>query len=147
MALQRRSSISFRDVRVEAELAVRAGNETGTGLIASRDLDRYYHLLAAELAVLELTTAEACAIADVLNGSLHQVEIAPPIHWEFADALDEGIAEKWQIDGASLFARLKALTPGQRWAIADAAERWWTSTTTQPELDHEARCRLVGLSR
>jgi hypothetical protein len=133
---------------IERELAARAGAPgERPGLVAKRDLGRYYALIREELRRLSppLTQAEASLICDACNGTWMGDEYSPGpmILWaEVADAcrLNE-LDAKWGVDGDALVARLQRMTPGQLMAIADAVERFWL----EPDLDTEEGLRRVGL--
>lgn len=102
----------------------------GRGQVASRDLGRYYLLVDHELRALGLTEPEASLICDALNGTFFEESSVPAIWTEVADAIRLGaLDQKWAIDGAALVARLEQLTPGQRFALADAVERFWLDTS------------------
>lgn len=118
--------IVFRAVdELTADLTARTGANS-LGLTAQRDLERYYALLAAELRTVSLTAAEALLIADALNGTLWEPHTIRLLWAGVDDAIRlDGLAEKWQVDGAALVAKLRALTPGQTVAVIDAVERAW----------------------
>lgn len=113
--------------------------------IVPRDLSRYYALLRRESRRICLTVNEALAICDALNGSRMDATSAAFLWAEIADALPDGLAAKWDIDGPALVARLRALTPAQSLAIVDAVERWWR--LPEEAGDNEDRLRAVGLIR
>ncbi len=102
-----------------------AANRSG---VIDRDLTRYYEILKYGRQSLRdaLSVAEISAILDNLNG----VWLSEPvsirlIYANFADGLEEGLAEKWKIDGPALVEKLKSLPFDELCALADAAERWW----------------------
>lgn len=137
--------IAFRAGDLLAHLDARTYTSMADSVseVAKRDLDRYYDMLARSLPTF--TVAEASLICDALNGSLLQPASAPLLWAEISDALDDGLAEKWGVDGPALVARLRLLTPFQALAVEDAVERWWRSTRDEPDLSHEERHRRVGL--
>lgn len=127
--------------------ALEARTDTGSSIArtASRDLDRYYTLLARE--VPTFTEGEGSLIVDALNGTLTEPHTASLLWANIADALEDGLAEKWHVDGAALVERLRKLTPFQSLAVADAAERFWISATLDGAMTHAERLRKVGLVR
>lgn len=143
MASQR-PPVSFRDADVERALAARARNGESRGLVASRDLARYYATLARALAALELTEGEASLISDALNGVLHTEHDAHLAWAGVDDALHlEDLGSKWGVDGPALVARLRAAGPWGQLAVVDAVERFWLDT----DAPTGERLRAVGLVR
>lgn len=136
--------VQFRPGLLAPALDARGEHRNQT---ADRDLGRYYALLDRELATLDLLPDEALAVLDALNGAWLD-EHSIPLLWtgvEDAIALDD-LDQKWRVDGPALVAKLKRLTFGQAFALADAAERWWRL----PPGAHESRAsslRAVGLIR
>lgn len=120
--------IVFRAGHLEHEIVQRTPTcQQSPAQTAQRDLERYYQVLATELATVAktLTTRQALAIADATNGTLIDVRTARMLHHEIEDALADGIADKWQIDGAKLLDTVRSWTTSQRLAVLDAIERWW----------------------
>ena len=89
--------------------------------------DRYVEILRRNPPPA-LTEAEVNAIRDVLNGALLQpaAVIAGAIVIEVEDALPDGLADKWGIDGPALVARLGALTYVQEVALLEQVEKYWS---------------------
>lgn len=77
----------------------------------------------------EALCAEDPRVADAAHST--------PSHTIECDQLDA----KWNVDGPSLVAKLRALTTAQCLALADAAARFWG----QPEQDTDASLHDVGL--
>lgn len=130
-------SITIGDVLGEIDARGERGAANRSGVI-DRDLTRYYEILRYGRQSLRerLSTAEISAILDNLNG----VWLSEPvsirlIHANVADGLEEGLAEKWKIDGPALVEKLKSLTFAESCALADAVERWWNrvGNSEQPE--------------
>lgn len=138
-------SVQFRSQEVEAELSKRA-EEQSLGLVAKRDLGRYYDLLRRERATLTLSAAEAMLICDVCNGTIFNEHSVAFLWAEVADGIRlNGADEKWQVDGAPLVAKLRVLTPGQAYALADGVEQFWTDDY-RPMEPYDA-LRQLGLIR
>lgn len=138
------SKIQFRAGDLAAPLAQR-GEREGAGNIARRDLGRYYALLARELAAVQLTEAEASLLCDAGNGTLFEPSSIPLLWAEVDDAIrGDGLDRKWGVDGPALVAKLRALTPGQHYAVVDAIERFWQPGHVE---DLSAQLRAVGLVR
>lgn len=126
-------SISLRSSTLdEIDNRGERGEANRSGVI-DRDLTRYYEVLKYGRQSLreKLSTAEVSAILDNLNG----VWLSEPlsirlIYANFADGLEEGLAEKWKIDGPALVEKLKNLSFAESCALADAAERWWNRVSS-----------------
>lgn len=122
----RKPPVSFRDATLEPLLEERAPEPGGLGLIAKRDLTRYYDALRRELKTVAqlLTPSEALALCDISNGTLWD-EVSAALLWaEVADA-DQAQLDQWGVNRDTLVAKLRALTPAQSLAVVDALERWW----------------------
>mgnify|MGYP005836664335 CR=1 FL=1 len=134
--------VQFRAGDLLPEIEARAGR-LSIGLTARRDLERYYALLDAELARLELSEAEAGLVMDALNGTLFEPHGLGQLWAEVAVAIHYGdLGTKHGVDTAALIDKLRSLTPGQAAAMVDAAARFWQS----PNPTGEA-LRRVGLVR
>ena len=154
------TQLRARDQEFDPRAGAQFARKDSAGLIARRDLGRYYALLESELAALELTEAEASLIADANNGlgslALALTDDASPRcagvgGWLRATLLanvsdsvalnryDEkhGLTEQQATD---LLQRMRRWTPGQVLAVADAVERFWA----QPET---TTVQSVGLVR
>lgn len=113
------------------------------GTVAQRDLGRYYDALALALGQVDLTTGEAMLIIDALNGTLIEVTTAQMLHYEIADSMGDGLAQKWGIDGKGLVEKVRSWSLLQRLAVVDAVERWWGDAYHVN--DGDARLLRVGL--
>ncbi len=134
--------IEFRAGPVAGPISDRTGT-ISEGLVARRDLERYYALLDHELARVELSEAEASLICDALNGTLMDPHSYRLLWAEVADAVRlDGLDAKWGVDGDALVERLRALSPGAMMAVVDAVERFWLSPNPLGE-----NLRRVGLVR
>lgn len=133
----RKLSITMpEDVYADLELRLsygQEGEENVSGAI-SRDLERYYAALERARKSLreKLSTAEVSAVLDNLNGVWHAEPFSIGlIYANVADGLEDGLAEKWKIDGPALVAKLKALSFSESAALVDCAERWWNRVANQ----------------
>lgn len=117
--MARRATIYLTD-RAEAVLA----GDSLSGSI-NRIADRYYEVMRRSR--IDLTPAETAAVRDALNGWLAEpaATIAGGPALEVEDALPDGLAEKWNIDGPALVGKLRALTFAQEVALVDATEQYW----------------------
>lgn len=123
--MAREAPVQFRPGPLAAALAARGDNQNET---AQRDLERYYGILARELkrANLRLVANEALLLCDALNGSWMDANSAPLLWAEVADAIaHDGLDRKWDVDGAGLVDKLRALNPAAALAVIDAVERAW----------------------
>jgi hypothetical protein len=125
--------------------AIEARTDGAPAATVRRDLERYYALLSLALASVELSTAEASLIVDALNGTAISLTTAQMLAAEIEDALEDGLAEKWGVDGAALVATIGAWTLAQRMAVLDACERFWISGSRVAVMAD--RLAAVGLVR
>lgn len=139
------AQIGFRAGDLEPQLQARAGQGGSLGLTARRDLERYYALLARELPTF--TESEAMLLCDVMNGTLTEPHTASLLWANVSDALEDGYAEKWHVDGLALVARLRHLSPIQAMAVCDACERFWHLVASGDARSNAERVRVVGLTR
>lgn len=90
-------------------------------------LDRYAEILRRERIEKLFTDAQWNALRDLLNGTLSEpaelIRGSLAMSWE--DSIEDGIAEKWDVDPQSMQQKLAALTYVQEVAIVEAVERWW----------------------
>lgn len=146
-ALPVQKTIFFRPNAVlRRELTARGGVERGegVGVVAKRDLERYYEALRRALADVDLNYEEAYALCDVLNGVILDATTIPLMWAQVADAIrHNNLARKWGIDGESLILRLRSYSYIQLLAIVDAVERWWRLSADTNEQD--AALVSVGL--
>jgi hypothetical protein len=95
--------------------------------VVRRDLERYYEMLRRSLPTFSMS--EARLICNALNGNIIRPESVHLIWAEVSDTLEEGIIDEDGVDGPALVKRLRALTPFECMAVADAVERAWNSPT------------------
>lgn len=138
--------IQFRATEklLASELEQRSEVGLSTSDIAKRDLERYYYLLKLTQAKLSFTMGEAMLLCDVMNGTINQPYSVSLIWASVSDALKEGYAEKWEVDGPALVKKLRALSPFECMAVADAVEQAWNDETYRVA-NMEERVRKVGL--
>lgn len=134
--------VQFRGGDLLPRLEARADDRAGLGLIARRDLERYYSLVDDALAHLRtvLSRDESCAVMDACNGLYQDDAITPRYLWaEVADT--EGLGAKWGVSEEMLVHKIRGLTPTEAMALADAIGRFWR----EPERDADEMLREVGL--
>lgn len=102
-------------------------------------LDRLNISQARERAYLKrlFTTSELTVILDACNGWLIDTASIEFVSIEVVDAIDDGLATKWSIDGPVLVDKLEQLSYFSCWVLTDAITRWWNRVgageTLQPE--------------
>jgi|WetSurMetagenome_2_1015567.scaffolds.fasta_scaffold318848_2 hypothetical protein len=113
--------------QIEQRQDAARGNFSGT---INESLSRYFEMLRRERAALRIQFSgpELALLCDVLNGSLMQSYSIPLLYAEVEDSVPDGYAEKWQVDGPALAAKLRSLSYGQTAALVDAVERWWSGS-------------------
>lgn len=115
---------------------------------ARRGLDEYVGVMAADLASVPTFSAEEAAIIS------NAIFAHPPLHPDSVKFLFVVIEDYMTPGGAegkpddprvrALVARIRDLSPGQCWAIYDAARRYWL---LESGLTHKERALLVGLTK
>ena len=135
--------VSFRSGPLDGALEARMREDLKAGAVAQRDLGRYYDALALALAQVQLTREQALLLIDALNGTFIDLTTAQMLHYEIADALGDGLAEKWRTNGPALVETVRAWSLLQRLAVLDAIERWWGNGYHVD--DRDARLLRVGL--
>ncbi len=90
-------------------------------------------------------------ICDVSNAPSFEPWSVSLLWASVSDGIDEGRAKYWkqyypELDGAKLIAKLKALSPLECMAVADAIEQAWNSETYRVA-NMEEKVRQVGLVR
>lgn len=139
--------IQFRPALLAPHLAARVDvdDNAHASQVAQRDLGRYYELMTLALASINLVVNEAALIADALNGTIIDVQTAQMLAYEIQDALDDGLAEKWGLDGQELVHKVAHWSLAQRLAVCDAVERFWRGAYHVETIAD--RLALVGLIR
>ncbi len=143
-----RPRVEFRPGNLEPELASRADAGMSLGLVALRDLERYYALLRDELAPLRdrLTEGEALLILDAMNGLMTEAHTYRLLWANVADAIRlDGLDRKWEVDGDRLVTLLQSISPGVTMALCDAVERAWNLVGQGDGRDMREIVRAVGL--
>lgn len=100
--------------------------------VVSRDLERYYRLLAETRPTLRerFSPAEISLVIDACNGWATWMEPFDLLRLIWANVEDsirlDGLDQKWEIpDPPGLVQRLKSLSPVEVLALCDAVERFW----------------------
>jgi len=121
--LKKTGATNFVGLRASPELLAfldarrRPGEARGT--VARECLERYAALLAhglREIQELGLTEDEVMEIMGALNGILHTAHTAHLVWADLADRIGEG---------HPLTQKIRSLSPAGRFALVDAAERFW----------------------
>lgn len=135
--------VTFRAGPLDGAIEQRQRGDLKPGAVAQRDLGRYYDALALALAQVHLTREQAMLLVDALNGTFIDLNAAQMLHYEIADALGDGLAEKWRTNGPALVETVRGWSLLQRLAVLDAIERWWGNEYHVD--DRDARLLRVGL--
>src|SRR5690349_5628007 len=96
--------VTFRDRALESRIQERVDGRLNDslGLVAKRDLERYYDLLELELRQAPLALAEACLVCDALQGVSIVDDRWQALWADIGDAIRlRHLHEKWGIDPAS----------------------------------------------
>lgn len=130
------AKVQFQAADIEGELRARNRDDESLGLIARRDLLRYYQCLGAELRSIRPTEAEARVICDYLHRylDLRPIDPAGSLHFALALGVDRATSSEWGVDAEALNHKIQALTWTQRLALVDAVERFWIDPTGRDAL-------------
>lgn len=124
MAIKQGPPVSFRSVVLMAKLDERGKRND----VAKRDLDRYYALVEWYGSRLSFADAEWSLLRDAFSGTAF-ADTSPralPTLIQDAIALDK-LDRKWDVEGAALLEKIKALGYAESLALIDAVERWWAA--------------------
>lgn len=127
------------------ELAVRATRGRSVGDVGRRLLEQHLRLLSHELRRLRLSPGEAALVCDALNGTMLDDELTVLNLWiDVEEAIGhDNLHVKWSVDEREFVPRIRALTPAQCYALADAVQRFGQEPVVG---DLDARLRAVGLT-
>ncbi|WP_454255169.1 hypothetical protein [Pseudomonas sp. Marseille-Q8238] len=114
----------------QLEAAIGAtGDETGITTSKRVNVigDRYAEILRRERVEKLFSDAEWNALRDMLNGTLSEPAevIRGSLNMGWEDSIEDGIAEKWDVDPRAMQQKLAALNYVQEVAIIEAVETWW----------------------
>lgn len=148
---RRQPPVAFRNREVEAELDRRVKFPADSrGIVASRDLERYYALLADAIRSVTLSEGEASLIVDACNGTIWD-SVSVSLLWALVDdaCSADNLDTKWGVNGAELVTKLRALSLAETIAVVDAAERFWARSDRSNESGESLAdaLRAVGLLR
>lgn len=119
--------IQFRPGKLAERIVERADERDpmnlSADLTARRDLTRYYQVLANSLPRLE--EGEAMWLVDVLNSTVLDERTYRYLAHEIADSIQDGMEDKWGVNGHAFVDKLLSLSPGALMALVDAVERFW----------------------
>lgn len=119
---------SFRPAPVVQAAVANNGGGRGMSHRLAQIADRYQEILR-RAAPPALSDGEMNALRDACNGTLHEPAalIRGSLWIGIEDSLPDGLAEKWQIDGAALVEKLRGLTYPQEVALVEQIEAYWAS--------------------
>lgn len=144
--------ITFRDAALEPVIDARMrgdGTRESLGLVAKRDLRRYYDLIGAALPDLDLSPTEACLICDALADVQINDDRWLRLWAEVSDGVRANdLGAKWGLSDAAverLIERVRLLPPSGRAAICDAVERFWIIMRHAPKTPLNEALEEVGL--
>ncbi|QFU15153.1 hypothetical protein [Microvirga thermotolerans] len=88
--------------------------------------ERYLELVRFDMPTLSLN--EWVALLDCLNGTLRDASTIQCLEHDISDAIALDQLDKcWNIDGDDFCNRLKAMTYGQKTAIVEVVDRYWSA--------------------
>lgn len=125
MAKRTSTYLSDRTVEILDAAMGDAGSLSGE---INKAVDRYHEVIRRHRSVEDqFSEAELNALRDVANGWWAEpaATIAGGLALELSDSLQDGIAEKWEIDAQALLAKLRALPYADELALVAGIEAWW----------------------
>lgn len=126
---------SIRPAPIVEEAVANNGGGRGLSHRLAQISDRYLEILRRS-PLPDLSPAEWSAVRDAMLSTLH--EPAAIIRGEpwiaIEDSLPDGLAEKWEIDGAALVAKLRDLTYPQEVRLVELIERQAADVSTSGKL-------------
>lgn len=136
--MSKRTTIYLSPPLAAALAGIEAGGQSRRlGVIA----DRYAETTRRARIAQKFSAAELNAFRDCCNGTFF--EPAPLIDGavlaNFADSLEDGLAEKWEIDADAAVAKLRALSYADQVALVEDIETYWRGVAPDPvEQEDEA---------
>ena len=128
------SPIQFRDAVLTPLLNSRGDNANE---IARRDLTRYYVLINATLPMIQEQFSdqrEWALLRDTIAGAPGLDYSPKALLVSVADAIQIDRADqRFDVDGADLLRRLRALNPLELMTLLDMTERWWVIRSRDDE--------------
>lgn len=117
---------SFRPAPVVEQVAARNGGGKGLSHRIAQIADRYGALLTE--GAPDLPEPEWNLLRDALNGWWPEpAEQIIHLEIEIEDAIAiDGLDRKWQVDGAALLAKLRAMPLAGKISVVEAIEKWWS---------------------
>lgn len=117
---------SFRPAPIVRDTIANNGGGRGLSHRLAQIADRYSEILRRAPRP-DLSEAETSAVRDALNGTLHEpaAMIRGSLWMGIEDSLPDGLADKWQIDGAALVFKLRVLTFEQEIRLVEEVEAYW----------------------
>lgn len=139
------SKVDFRDLELKNQINARYPDKS-EGLMAKRDLKRYYTFLEVELQSLKLSFEEARAIVYAFEGRKFDDEAnLLPIQREIIGAiqLEQVKFSPLQVD--VFIRKVKGWEHDQLLALTDAVERFWYSKTVNSSVSDLELLRRMGV--
>ncbi|MNK46810.1 hypothetical protein D3C87_656010 [compost metagenome] len=113
------------------------------GVVGPRDLssrlnrigDRYMEILRRQQIAKRFSEAELNLLKDSLNGVLHEpAGMIRGVAVGIQDSIElDGLAEKWEVDGPALIAKLQALDYVAEVALVEYVEAYWARVSQTDE--------------
>lgn len=131
----RRSTI-HRSSRLDEAIGVSPDSLSGRLSVIA---DRYLEILRRTRAARQFSDAELNALRDCCNGTWFDPAalIDGAILANVADSREDGLFEKWEIDGEALMAKLRALPFADQVAMVEDIEQWWRTQCPAGPADPE----------
>jgi hypothetical protein len=144
------SKIDFRDLDLKNQINSRYPNKS-EGLMAKRDLKRYYHFISETLEELNFGYSEAYWIVECFKKKenlLGENEELLPIQNEIVAAVFLNRINVEEDSKDIFLEKVKNWKPYQTIAISDAVERFWDLYNAKEQGDTYLRIfRAVGLTK
>lgn len=116
-------------VYIGPELDAAIGPLAGTTVSSriNRVGDRYAEIMRRVQIEKRFAEAEWNLLRDSLNGTLNEPASQIRHLWHgIEDSIElDGLAEKWEVDGEALLAKLRDLSFVEEVAVVESVERWW----------------------
>lgn len=122
------SKVDFRDLELKNKISERYP-EKSEGMMAKRDLKRYYQLIETTLKEVNLSYYEAKLIVHVFRDrDFKDEETLLPLQREILGAIEfEELEQRFPVNKQALTDKIKSWTLVQILAITDAVERYHNS--------------------